>query len=269
MKEHILFLNMFALFKPQEPLGQLLLDAELVSADIDQSARRITAYIRAENYIPQRYLDMAAMEIRNIYGLNRMEIIATHPAHQLSKVEPDELMQMFVSVNSMARGSLAGAKWSWEGNCLTINLVANGVDVLEECLPAVTNQLKEKFDVAVTVQINPGQSLAGKDLFASLEKMRSSILSELPKGTFVEKEAAPVSQNPDTIFGKPFKGKTIPMNEISLDMGFVVVEGKVFNVEHKELAKRNAWVINFDITDNTSSVRVSRFLENKEAKPIL
>ena len=30
MKEHILFLNMFSLYQPQEPLGQLLLDAELV-----------------------------------------------------------------------------------------------------------------------------------------------------------------------------------------------------------------------------------------------
>ena len=39
--------------------------------------------------------------------------------------------------------------------------------------------------------------------------------------------------------------------------------------EHKDLTKRNAKVINFDITDNLGAVRVSRFLENKEADPIL
>ena len=59
------------------------------------------------------------------------------------------------------------------------------------------------------------------------------------------------------------------MKDMSLDMGIIIVEGRVFAVEHKELKKRNAWVVNFDVTDNTSSVRVSRFLENKEAEPIL
>ena len=52
-------------------------------------------------------------------------------------------------------------------------------------------------------------------------------------------------------------------------MGSVVIEGKVFAVEHKELPKRNAWVVSFDVTDNTGSVRVKRFMENNEAKPVL
>lgn len=59
------------------------------------------------------------------------------------------------------------------------------------------------------------------------------------------------------------------MKELSLDMGTVIVEGKVFAVDHKELKKRNAYVVKFDMTDNTNSVRVSRFMEAGEAKPIL
>ena len=50
------------------------------------------------------------------------------------------------------------------------------------------------------------------------------------------------------------------MSQVCLDMGSVIVEGKVFAVDHKELKKRNAWVISFDMTDNTGSVRVKRFL---------
>ena len=38
---------------------------------------------------------------------------------------------------------------------------------------------------------------------------------------------------------------------------------------HKELKKRNAWVISFDMTDNYGSVRINRFMEANEAKPIL
>ncbi len=59
------------------------------------------------------------------------------------------------------------------------------------------------------------------------------------------------------------------MNTLELDMGVVTVEGDVFAVEHRELKKRNAWVISFDITDYTSSIRVSKFMPGDEGTPIV
>lgn len=70
-------------------------------------------------------------------------------------------------------------------------------------------------------------------------------------------------------YGKPFRGTSVPMKDMSMDMGTIIVEGRVFAVDHKELTKRNAYVVKFDMTDNTNSIRVSRFLEAKEAKPII
>ena len=72
------------------------------------------------------------------------------------------------------------------------------------------------------------------------------------------------------IYGKiSGKKKPVPMGELALDMGSVVVEGEVFNVEHRELPRRKAWVVCFDITDLTGSIRVTRFMEGEEAKPII
>ena len=45
------------------------------------------------------------------------------------------------------------------------------------------------------------------------------------------------------------------MKDLNIDMGSVIVEGQVFSVDHRELKKRNAWIVSFDMTDNTSSVR--------------
>ena len=59
------------------------------------------------------------------------------------------------------------------------------------------------------------------------------------------------------------------MKDLNLDMYRVVVAGKVFAVNHKELKKRNAWVVSFDVTDYTGSVRVNQFMEADKAKPIL
>ena len=57
-----------------------------------------------------------------------------------------------------------------------------------------------------------------------------------PQGGKDAKPAAP-SQ---TIYGKPFHGNVTPMRELSQDsdVGRVIVEGRVFAVNHKELKKR-------------------------------
>ncbi|MBE6950244.1 MAG: PolC-type DNA polymerase III [Ruminococcaceae bacterium] len=190
-------------------------------------------------------------------------------------MEPADLIDLFVRENSMCMGSLAGAKWEWEGLNLTIKLRANGRRMIEEALPAVKRKFKELVGEEVEIAIEAGSDLQGKELFDAMEKIRAEMIAKGPKPVFTEKKAAssggsaPAPQQGDTFYGKPFKGNPVPMKDLSLDMGFVIVEGRVFAVEHKELKKRNAWVINFDMTDNTNSVRVSRFMEANEAKPVL
>ena len=268
MSKTVFFLNMFSDYQPPEDLFGYLSQAAITAADIDMERRSVSVTIHAETYIPQKLLMKASGDIRDAYGLRHLQIEPVYPSTQLQSVGPEDLMQLFVSENSMTRGSLAGASWSWEGETLHIDLMANGKDILLECVPAVRRRLIAMFGVQVQMEIKAGQNLEGKALFEAMDAMRSSLITSLPTNAAApKKEAAPVDNG--TIYGKPFKGKVVPMKDMSLDMGIIIVEGRVFAVEHKELKKRNAWVINFDVTDNTSSVRVSRFLENKEAEPIL
>ena len=269
MSKTVPFLNMFPDYVPPEPLDGMLSQAAITAADIDPERRTVSVVMQSEIYIPQKLLMKASGDICAVYGLRDLSIEPVYPASQLQCMEAEDLMQLFVNENSMTRGSLAGANWTWEGETLHIDLLANGKDILLECVPAIRRRLFEQFGVQVNIEIKAGQNLQGKELYQAMEAMRSTVISSLPKTgeAAPKKEAAPVDNG--AIYGKPFKGKTVPMKDMSLDMGIIIVEGRVFAVEHKELKKRNAWVINFDVTDNTSSVRVSRFLENKEAEPIL
>ena len=268
MNKTVLFLNMFPDYQPPEPLLGMLSQAAITAADIDPETRSVTVALSCETYIPYTLLSKATEDIAACYGLRNLTLEPVYPASQLHVMDPEDLMQLFVSVNSMTRGSLAGAKWTWEGETLHIDLTANGKDILLECVPAVRRKLLEQFGMQVEIDIKAGQNLEGKALFEAMDAMRASLMTSIPAASAApKKEAAPVDNG--AIYGKPFKGKTVPMKDMSLDMGIIIVEGRVFAVEHKELKKRNAWVINFDVTDNTSSVRVSRFLENKEAEPIL
>ena len=269
MRNDVLFLNMFPDYQPPEALASALSQAAIVAADIDPAQRSVSVAVYSSAYIPQKLLEQAKLGVESTYGLRRLQIAPTYPADQRLNMPPEDLMALFVAENSMTRGSLAGAQWQWQEQCLHIHLKANGVDELEKSSAAVCNRLSQMFGCPITAEIHAGQKLEGAALYEAMEKMRSSMIGDLPRAATAEKKSAPAAQPSDAIYGKSFKGKAVPLKELSLDMGTVIVEGKVFNIEHKELTKRNAWVINFDITDNTSSVRVSRFLENKEAKPIL
>ena len=269
MNQQVYLSHMFPDHEPPEELKTALSQAAIVAADIDPEERRVSVVLHSETYIPQRLLDQAARDLGVSYGLRKLELTATHPEMELHKMESDELMNLFVSRNSMTRGSLAGAKWEWKDTALMVKLRGNGKKELEELVPQVQNQLRERFAAPVTITIEAGQTLEGKALFEAMESMRGSIIQAAPVIAEKKQAEAKAAAPTDAFYGKPFKGNAVPMNQMSMDMGTIIVEGVVFNVDHKELKKRNAWVIKFDMTDNTNSVRISRFMEAGEAKPIL
>ena len=270
--EKIYFLNMFSNYEPPEALRTAFSQAAIVAADIDPSVRTVWVKLFSETYIPERFVDQASKDISEVYGLHTLRIGMAYPSTELQKMPAEDLMSLFVDQNSMTRASLAGASWNWDGNKLTVQLPANGKKELEKCVPKVKQAIKDQFDTDVGITILAGRDLDGQALFDAMDKMRFTILNDLPKAAQIQKkeQAAPAAaQQSETIYGKPFKGNTVPMKDLDLDMGSVIVEGKVFAVEHKELKKSNAWVINFDITDNTGSVRINRYMDANEAKPIL
>ena len=268
MENTIYFLDMFPDYEPPEVLRGTLSQAAIVAADIDPATRRIAMDIYSDDYISARNLDAVQRDILALYDLRSLELTSKHPAHQLQKIEQEELRDLFVKENSMARGSLAGARWEWEGSCLSVYLKANGKEPLEKCCSKISQHLSDRFDTDVEIQIIAGDMLEGQALFDAMEKLRASMIEDMPVAA-PEVREAPAPAPSDAIFGKPFKGATVPMKDIDLNMGNVIVEGRVFAIEHKELTKRNAVVIKFDMTDDTSSIRISRFLEKREADPIM
>ena len=270
MSETVYLLNMFPDYEPPEEIRNALSQAALVAVDIRAENRSVEVAAHTDTYVPRRLTRQAEKDILSLYGLRNLEITLTHPATELSKIEPEELRDLFVDLDPMTRASLAGAKWAWDGGHLTVCLVANGKAGVEAQIPAVVKTLQERFAAEVTISVEANHDLTGAELSRAMEKLREEALSAAPAAN--AKQAQKEERKPqdsDTFYGKPFRGTAVPMKDLNLDMGTIIVEGKVFAIEHKELTKRNAWVVKFDMTDNTNSIRVTRFLEAKEAKPIL
>ena len=271
MKHEDIYLHhMFPDYVPPEELKDALAQAAIAAADIDPELRRVHVALSVPVYRPFWVWERVGKELANLYGMRAVTLTPAYPADQLHCIEGAELMQMFASRDSMTRASLAGAQWEWKDTELTIRLPANGKAAVEALIPQVRTQLRQMFATEVTIQVICGKALEGQALFDAMESMRMAIRKELPVHAPQNKPASGAGSAPsDTFYGRAFRGPATPMSALNLDMGSVIVEGRVFNVEHKELKKRNAWVISFDMTDNTGSIRINRFMEANEAKPIL
>ena len=105
-----------------------------------------------------------------------------------------------------------------------------------------------------------------EDPFARTEALRRAALKNTARPAAPKGEKKPQSK---AIFGKAISKAPTPMGELELDMGMVVVEGDVFAIDNRELKKRGAWVVAFDMTDHTGSIRVSKFFPGDEGKPLV
>ena len=246
----------------------LLAQAAVCHADIHLESRSIEVQLSCEAYIPVRMLHQAEQSLAIAYALRSVRLRPRYDASLLSKMDFDDLTWIIAQEYSFAQAILAGAEWSLEGDVLHCRLAANGKSELAPHLPAAVRYVRECFDTAITIDIEASVPSGAEELFARTERIREEAKRSLPTPVPAQAKAKPAEAE-DTLFGRKFRGQPTPMKDLSLDMYKVIVEGEVFAIEHKELKKRNAWVVNFYMTDHTGSVRVNRFMEADDAKPLL
>ncbi len=89
------------------------------------------------------------------------------------------------------------------------------------------------------------------------------------QGGGVKVSAAGGAPSGEVLYGHAIRMHPVPMNTLSLESGRVCVEGDVLAVTSRKLQKRGGAVLCFDITDNTNSVRISRFLRPDDDQRII
>ena len=76
-------------------------------------------------------------------------------------------------------------------------------------------------------------------------------------------KAAPAGSG-KVLLGRAIKGRPIPMKDASPEQKTVVVSGRVFAVETREVQRLGATVLQFDMTDGAGSIRVSKYIPKEE-----
>ena len=269
MEETVYLLDLFSRYQPEQPLREAFTGARIRHAQIDSKARHVAVEFWSDRYLSRRQREAFANGASRVYGVGHVALHPRFPREQLGDAAFADLTDAVVSEFSMAAATLAGARWEVEGDTIVIHLRADGKAELEEHLHCAVQAVENQFGFRPAFRVEAGNATDGEQLYAQTEKLRQSLLQQVeqvaprPKAKEEKKDAS------ELIYGRPVKGEPVPLRDLSLDMSTVTVEGQVFAVNHRELKKRNAWVVSFDITDFTSSVRINQFMEQANAKPIL
>ena len=172
-----------------------------------------------------------------------------------------EISKVFVP----ARGLMAGATGTLEDNVFTVKLLNGGQELLESHSKAGEKALQDAVGHPLRLRFLSGAAKRSVSTTELLDEAEGARLAAMKAKRSVPH---PKGKTPGVIYGKVSMKTVTPMSELNLDLGNVLVEGDVFSIDHKELKSHNT-VVRFDITDYTSSVRVSQFMRDEEAKPIL
>ena len=274
----IFFPALFPGFAPPEELAGALDRLAVVHAELDREARTIRLQAQAETYIAEKQLQSLCQAVEKAYGLRKLELLVRYPASELPNMDFRDLAQVFIRAFSPSAAILAGAAYEVTDDAVIIRLKANGKDNILQNAKKAEQFLRDRFGVTKRIGVEAHSNLEGKALFEETARIRAEALKNAPViaasapsggGKSSGGASAPAAPTGALFYGRPFSGKPVRMDELNLDMFRVIVEGKVFAVQHKELKKRGAWVVCFDMTDYTSSVRINQFMEAAKAKPII
>ncbi len=259
------FLEMFFEYQPDESLRAVLEHAAVCRAEINREAQSISLTVEFSQYTSE--IARICEEMQEIYGLKTVKIAPRFPKETLRDLDTNELSRVMIAQYSPSAAILAGCRWELQEGASKVHLIANGREQLLPHIHVVQRYLKEHFDVETEIEIISHKQTDGDELFEATERMRREAMREIPAPKF----AAPEKKEKPTVpFGKPFQGKATPMREISSDMqnARVIVEGKVFAVDHRRNRKDTATIVSFDMTDYTGSVHLGGFFKDDTGKPI-
>ena len=275
----VYFPALFPGFPLPEELAEALGRLAVVHAELDRETRTIRLDAQAEQYLAEKQLQALCRDIEKEYGLRELNLSVRYPASELPNMDFRDLAQVFIRAFSPSAAILAGAGYEVTDEAIVIRLKANGKDSILQNAKKAEQFLRDRFGVSKKIEVEAHSNLEGRALFEETARIRAEALKNAPAitasvpqgGAKASGGAASTPAEPTgaLFYGRPFAGKPVRMEELNLDMFRVIVEGKVFAVQHRELKKRGAWVICFDMTDYTSSVRVNQFMEAAKAKPII
>ncbi|MBD8960962.1 MAG: PolC-type DNA polymerase III [Ruminococcaceae bacterium] len=238
--------------------------------------------------IDSAVIKKARAELIRVMNLHRLNLGIHFPPETFDINYMTNFVKEIYEHFPASRTILEGATYNLNGDRLTVELAANGKDVLVNlgCDKFIRQTIDRRFERLIAVEF-VGNASAQDDIKAleelqKKENQKLAVASPMANPVAASKVPAqkkpkektyddlPISiTNAKPLFGTPVKGKPKPIKECLPEDGEVVVWGDVFSLETRESKDGRYSIINFNITDYTSSYPVKVFGEKKKCEDLV
>ena len=286
MKE-VSFLSLFGEYIDQG-IAAYFDSATVESIEASLSERSVSMLVSFPAPIDSAVIKKARAELIRVMNLHRLNLGIHFPPETFDINYMTNFVKEIYEHFPASRTILEGATYNLNGDRLTVELAANGKDVLVNlgCDKFIRQTIDRRFERLIAVEF-VGNASAQDDIKAleelqKKENQKLAVASPMANPVAASKVPAqkkpkektyddlPISiTNAKPLFGTLVKGKPKPIKECLPEDGEVVVWGDVSSLETRESKDGRYSIINFNITDYTSSYPVKVFGEKKKCEDLV
>ena len=286
MKE-VSFLSLFGEYIDQG-VAAYFDSATVESIEASLAERSVSMLVSFPAPIDSAVIKKARAELIRVMNLHRLDLGMHFPPETFDINYMASFVKEIYEHFPASRTILEGAAYNLNGDKLTVELAANGKDVLINlgCDKFIRQTIDRRFERLIAVEFVSNVSTQDdiKVLEELQKKENQKIAVASPMANPVAVSKAPVQKKPKErtyddlpisitnakpLFGTLVKGKPKPIKECLPEDGEVVVWGDVFSLETRESKDGRYSIINFNITDYTSSYPVKVFGEKKKCEDLV
>lgn len=286
MKE-VSFLSLFGEYIDQG-VAAYFDSATVESIEASLAERSVSMLVSFPAPIDSAVIKKARAELIRVMNLHRLDLGMHFPPETFDINYMASFVKEIYEHFPASRTILEGAAYNLNGDKLTVELAANGKDVLINlgCDKFIRQTIDRRFERLIAVEFV--SNVSAQDDIKVLEELQKKenqkIAVASPMANPVAVSKTPVQKKPKErtyddlpisitnakpLFGTLVKGKPKPIKECLPEDGEVVVWGDVFSLETRESKDGRYSIINFNITDYTSSYPVKVFGEKKKCEDLV
>ena len=262
--------------------------ATVESIEASLAERSVSMLVRFPAPIDSSVIKKAREELIRVMSLNRLDFGVHFPPESFDINYMTGFVKEIYENFPASKSILEGAQYNLSGDRLTVELAANGKDVLVNlgCDKFIQKTVDRRFERLIKVEFISNVTAQDdiKALEALQKKENEKIQTAAPMANPVAVSKTPIQKKPKEktyedlpisitnakpLFGSIVKGKPKPIRDCLPEDGEVVVWGDVFSLETRESKDGRYSIINFNITDYTSSYPIKVFGEKKKCEDLV
>ncbi len=265
--------------------------SEVCSLAVSHDRKAILCQVKFDAVMPRRILQEIETGVADQYHVSRVRISPRYRMESLTDEYIDSLKEYVMMSSSCAQGYLADSEWIQTEQGLEVSLLDTGVDYLSFSFQQLPELIRAETGLTCTVNLvksskETEQRLAQSSIRDHEQRLRhevkksAAVRETAPKKTTASNESRRparksfASKKEDNLlYGRLYEEPVVTIQEAAHSVDSATIRGEVFFIEHKEITSKNTgkqWVkIGFDVTDLTSSIRVSKFVAADKAGELM